>query len=358
MKTILLFLAFAMGLFAQSYPFTFSPTTVNATADPCAGGIQVISQLTVSLPATTVSYHAYQIIAGYNPAYSVVPVTPGSTNPGSLEPGQSAVFDIEVNANNLAPATYTVPIEINDITTPQNTQQGGFTINLTVACGLNDFPQSNTLVVPHLTSGYGWRTIFQLTNPTSTISLVDINFYNEAGYSSLFKLRDYTNPEFKVTVPIQAFSTTNVILEDPTNPNTLTGSAEITPEVGSPTVGLTVIYETLNSVPYDSAYTPSTLNKTLNFWYDNTNGRQTGLALRNSLNYSSNISLTYYGIDGTILETKSLTLAAKGHTSFLLNDVALLNQTGLLVVSTTYNVLSGLEMFFNVNFQFIPVSLF
>jgi hypothetical protein len=56
--------------------------------------------------------------------------------------------------------------------------------------------------------------------------------------------------------------------------------------------------------------------------YDNTNQLVTGLALANLSSSQANISVNLRDDAGSLLQTTSVTLPARGHTSFLFNDAA------------------------------------
>jgi hypothetical protein len=187
--------------------------------------------------------------------------------------------------------------------------------------------------------------------------VLQVNFFNPAGVATPYRLRD-GRYSASISEVVNAYGTLTIVLEDIFNKDTLTGSAEIVPLLNQP-VGTTIIYETTDAAQHEAALPAlAVTTDTLTLAYDNTNGRSTGLALRNSLNYPEPVTITYYDDGGTMLSTTTLNLPAKGQVAFVVTDPALKNRQGVIRAVMPFKALSGFALRFDKDFQFIPVLPF
>jgi len=361
-----LFVLFAVCSFAQSvpaYPFTVSPLQFNGVVSKYPGGnVWLTTPVVVALPPGTTGARAYRIYTpvnyqNYNPfTFSANNVSFGQTSLyGFLQPGESVNVFVGVNIDTLQIGTMSIPIVVQDTLT--NT---ALSTNLSLSV-IDDrqyqFPSADTRVVPHIASGYGWRTLLQFTNPNNTPSVLDIKFYGSNGLPTAFRLRD-GRYSANISEIVNGYGTVTLVIEDVLNKDTLVGSAEIKPILNQP-VGVTIIYETTDAAAHEAALPANAVTTdTINLAYDNTNGRVTGLALLNSLNYPEPVTITYYDDGGVLLSTTTITLPAKGQTAFVINDPAIKNRTGMIRAVMPFKALSGFALRFDKDFQFIPVTPF
>jgi hypothetical protein len=358
-KLLLLMSLFTMGIFAQvTQPFSFNVTPLQGSAvvDKFAGGYQQISwPVIVALPPGTAgNSRAYRVITPFNPTTGA-PLITFNPSYNVLQPGQSDAVIMRVNVDALSLGQFGLPIIISDLNTSA-TQTVILTLTVADLRTLT-IPPPTTRIVPHLASGFGWRTIIQFTNPSNLSSVVEADFFNPSGTPTAFRLRDGRFSSSTEDV-IPGYGTKSIVLEDLFNKDTLTGSVEIKPLLNNP-VGVTIMYETTDAAAHIAALQATPVNTgNLTLFYDNTGGRVTGVALLNSLNYPQTLTITYYDDGGDVLSTQMVNLPAKGQTSFVVTDPNVANRMGVFTVSAPIPALTGFTLRFNKDMQFIPVMPF
>ena len=319
---------FCLGAAAQQNPFALIafPNQISATASKTPGGSVWLTQpITIALPLNTASPRGFQVYTPMNSA-NYVPVkfaastaqTPAAIMNGTAAAGALNQVFLQIGTELLTPGSYQVAIFIYD---PMTITNSFVLLNLTVIDGHNyNYPDASTKIVPHLASGAGWRTTLQLTNPNSTASAVEIHFFSPDGTPTAFRRADgYSTDVYNEVV--NAYGTKSVVLEDPKNKNTLSGSAQVRAVMNGP-VNVTILYQALDAAAHEAALPalPATAD-TLTLFFDNTGGRVTGLALSNSINYEEPVQIAYYDESGNLLvKAAPVILAANGQTAIVVNE--------------------------------------
>ena len=356
-KLLLLMSMLVMCVCAQStFSFNVSPLNGTAVVDKYAGGYQQLSwPIVVALPPGTAgNTRAYRIVSPANPT-SGNPLITFNPSFDVLQPGTADAIAVKVNVDAFVIGQYSLQVFVLDLNT--NTSQTAV-ITLTVAdLRTLTIPPATTRTVPHLATGAGWITTLQFTNPSNLPSAIEIDFYSPAGVPTPFRLRDGRYAAVAEEI-IPGYGTTSIVLEDTFAKGTLTGTAEIKPLLNNP-VGTTIIYQTTDNGTYETGIQATAVTSgLLTLFYDNTNGRSTGVAVLNSLNFPQVLTITYYDDGGDILDTQTLTLPAKGQTSFMASNPKIANRMGVFTVSAPIPTLTGFALRANKNMQFIPVMPF
>jgi hypothetical protein len=352
------------------FPYTITPLQFNASVSKnIVGSQQLAVPVVVAVPPGTTGAHLFRVYTPVNYAgnVSVKFTISGTQYNGPFESPSALLFDGQsvsittfVDPTNIPLGTYNVPISIQDVTT-NTTQSIG--LNLSV---IDDrtytFLPGTTRVVPHIATGFGWRTRLIFNNPNNTPSVLEVRFYTPDGTARAFRLRDGRITSV-ATQAIPGYGSGEIVIEDPFNNFTVTGSAEIIPILNSP-VGVTILYETIpaaGEVPHVAALPATASNSdTLTLAFDATNDLKTGLALLNSLNYAEPVTLQFYEQGGTLLATTTVNLPAKGQTAFLVSDAvpAIRGYSGIIRATTPFRSLTGFALRFDKTGQFIPVTPF
>jgi hypothetical protein len=362
---LVLLLACILPALAQTNPFALGvfPSQLSATVSKNPGGAVWLPQaITIAVPLNTADARSYQVYSPLNyQSFTPIRFSAGATQTASKVFSGVAYANvlnqvfIQVDTTVLTPGFYTVPIGVLDAMTGSTPS---VILNLTVVDGHSYmYPDPGTKIVPHLASGAGWCTTLQLTSSSSNASAVEVEFFAPDGTPTAYRLADGRNTAVTQDI-VNGFGTKSLTLEDAGNRNTLSGSALVKTIYGPP-VGVTILYQATDSAEHEAAVPalPATADN-LTLFFDNTQGRVTGLALSNSLNYAEPVQVTYYDENGNPLATSVVTLNAHGQTAFVVGDPAMANRKGVILATMPFPALSGFVLRFNKDFQFIPVLPF
>ena len=178
--------------------------------------------------------------------------------------------------------------------------------------------------IAHVTYDGGYTSTFYLVNTGTTPSPFTLSFFDESGNplaTPLVQPQSETVPEISGTLAPGA--TTVVEAQGQDSLPSIAGSAQL---VSSGNVsGFEIFRSTVSgqeaSVPLETR-TPNSFVLV----FDNTNGLTTGVALANSATEPANVTLNLLDDQGKPLGTQSISLAPRGHTSFMLPDTYNLTQ--------------------------------
>jgi hypothetical protein len=182
---------------------------------------------------------------------------------------------------------------------------------------------TNVGSMAQIASGAGWGTVFTLVNTGTTPADVQVAFFDDSGSALSLPI---TFPQSPLT-PAQQASTVNQTLaagatlliqsQGLASQALHVGSAQLSTSgsVGgfaifhySPTGQEAIVpLETRNAKAYVLAF-------------DNTNGLATGVALANESNQTANVAVILLDDTGAPIGTATISLAAAGHTSFMLTQ--------------------------------------
>ena len=370
MKKLLLSLLFITSCaFAQAtYPFIVTPQQYSATVSQLVANApvqEVSTPLVVSLPASASASHVFTVSTitlpvvntnTYSNGMITFTINIGNTTyigpQGLLTPGQTANIYLNVDTSQLAPATYGLPIFIQDMTTGLDQSAD---LTLTVSNNRTYvYPANNVRVVPHIATGLGWNTTLVFTNANTSGTQLAVTFKDQNGLPINIALKDGRYSSY-VYVNVAPNTVATITATQPTATYTIIATATIIPVSGYP-VGVTAIYTTNATTATESGVPAQQVNTgALTMFYDNTNGKVTGLALMNSLNYAEPVTITVYDEFGDVLETLNQNIPANGQTATVLNDSTITGHTGVIHASMGFNALNGFVLRFDQNNYFIPV---
>ena len=214
-------------------------------------------------------------------------------------------------------------------------------------------------------SGGGWKTTFTLVNTGASAATARLNFLDNNGVAvslpvSLPQTAVSGQSYSKFEQTLAAGATLIVDTEGPASLAPIGGSVQLQSD-GNVT-GSAVF---LLSAGHQEAVVPleSRGGKSYVLAYDNTNGYFNGIAVANTSDQAASVVVTVRdAVTGAVKgSAHTITLPAKGHQSFLLNDATLgfpetVNTSGTLEFSTaTAGQVSVLGLRFNSNDAFTSV---
>jgi hypothetical protein len=175
----------------------------------------------------------------------------------------------------------------------------------------------------HIVSGGGWQTTITLVNTGSTAATANLGFIGDAGLPVALPLSfpqtGVLSTASNVSPSIPAGGSLIVVLQDLGGPTTTSGSAILTTagNIG----GFAVFrYDPTGQeavVPLEVVNAPSYI-----LVFDDTGSLTTGLAIGNVAAQPAVVNVIARDDTGRQIGTGSISLPARGHTSFLLTDVA------------------------------------
>ncbi len=176
----------------------------------------------------------------------------------------------------------------------------------------------------HVAAGGGWQTTLTLVNTGTASTNVTLNFFDDHGVALTLPLGfPQTGANSSVATFTQALAagaTLIVATETPATAAAVTGSAQLVTS-GSVSGSAVFRYDPSGQeavVPLETR-TPTAFVLA----FDNTGGLATGLAIANPTANAVSIPVTARDDTGALLTSSSISLAANGHTDFMLTDAQL-----------------------------------
>jgi pimeloyl-ACP methyl ester carboxylesterase len=171
----------------------------------------------------------------------------------------------------------------------------------------------------HLASGGGWDTTLTLINTSASPGEALLDFFGNDGSALQLPVAFPKTPSFSALItstldrPLGANSLLVLDSQQPANPNSQVGSAQLFGNVS----GFAIFKYTLTGqeavVPLETRNAPFYV-----LGYDNTGGLATGVAIANVASQPANIPVVIRDDTGAQIGTNTISLAAQGHTSFML----------------------------------------
>jgi len=175
--------------------------------------------------------------------------------------------------------------------------------------------------IAHATYNGGFTSVFYLVNTGSTSASFTLSFFDESGNPLMVPLSLPQTGTATTTSALTQMLAPGAMLVVQTQANdaaaSVVGSAQLTTTGGVSgfEIFLWTTFGQEASVPLETR-TPGSFVLV----FDNTNGLTTGVALANTAAALANVTVKIYDDTGVSLQTSSINLPARGHTSFLLPD--------------------------------------
>jgi hypothetical protein len=237
--------------------------------------------------------------------------------PSSLSAGQQCTITVTFTPTVVgAIAAGFVTVTDNATGSPQIVTLTG--IGVTAAAN-----STNVGSMAQIASGAGWGTVFTVVNTGTTPADVQMAFFNDSGSALSLPI---TFPQSPLTPAQQASTVNQTLAAGATLLIQSQGLASQALQVGSAqlstsgSVGGFAIFH--YSPTGQEAIVPlETRNaKAYVLAFDNTNGLATGVALANESNQTANVAVILLDDTGAPIGTGTISLAAAGHTSFMLTQ--------------------------------------
>lgn len=254
------------------------------------------------------------------------------------------------------PATGTYTVIVGDCS---NEDTGNYNLSAQCFGTCSGTPASllRSGVLSHIAAGGAWTTVITLINPSSAAVSVAVAFYSDDGTalslpvtttnqgisesSTTASLSATINPNATLLITTAQLTSTVVGWADVDSSGPVGGFAIFreTPQNGSPSEG---------TVPFQTQF-PSTITMP----YDDTAGFVTGVALANLSTSTAEITATIWDDKGNHLGAQTFTIAANGHTSFVLpTQIPMTTGIGGIVQFQSSGGIAGLGL------RFSPFSTF
>ena len=217
--------------------------------------------------------------------------------------------------------------------------------------------RADSLIIPHLADGGGWKTTLVLTNTSASPATVKLVFHEETSNGAT---QSWNPPFVEVSstdsVAVQGGATAFLHTTGTSNGNAgAVGWGEVQ------TTGAVQVYAVFTSSATQEGTAPASAGASrLLMPFDNTGGRFTALALATNSTSDQAVGITIRTNDGTITKGALGVLPAMGHTSFLLATkfTATNNQQGLLEITGALGGISGIGLRFNANGAFTSAPMY
>lgn len=227
--------------------------------------------------------------------------------PGTPFPSGSTDLQAWMRNSNLAPDWLRIGTDI----------VGGTTYNMTFSLTGNTIPEAGSMA--QIASGGGWDTTLTLVNTGASAGEALLNFFGDDGspLALPFTFPQGASPAVAATLDqiLNANSLLVIDSQQPSNPTAQVGSAQLS-TTGN--VGGFAIFKYLPTgqeavVPLETRNAPAYV-----LAFDNTGAVATGVAIANVTAQSANIPVVIRDDTGSQIGAGAISLAAQGHTSFLL----------------------------------------
>jgi hypothetical protein len=179
----------------------------------------------------------------------------------------------------------------------------------------------------------GWTSVFYLVNTGSSSAQFTLSFFDENGIALPVPLvlpqsvTNITTAALTQTLAPGAMLVVNTNEQD--SPTPVVGSAQLT------TTGNISGFDIFRWTTFGQEASVPLETRTPNSFvlvFDDTNGLTTGVALANQNAAAANVTARIYDDAGTLLQTASINLGSRAHTSFLLptNYTVTTNKRGMV----------------------------
>jgi hypothetical protein len=191
----------------------------------------------------------------------------------------------------------------------------------------------------HIAAGGGWQTTFTLINAGTSSSQVQLSFYDNNGNALSLPLTyvqtGATTNVSTLTHTIAAGATLVLLSQGSSTVSVTEGSAQLTTN-GSADVNGFVIFR-YNPTAQEAVVPLETRNPAaFVLGFDNTSGLSTGVALSNVSSQAAKVGVVLRDDAGTVLDTTTIDLSARGHTAFVLTAkyASVMNKRGTVEFDT------------------------
>ncbi len=249
-----------------------------------------------------------------------------------------AKLSVSADPTGLPVGTYTSLVSVGSPT-------AGITVPVTLQICPND------LAIPQVADGNGWKTVITLVNTDSVPAPFTVKFWQQDGTPLVLPLAGIGSvSEYSDTIPLGGTRTLQTLGLSPT---TSQGWAELAAQGA---VGGTAIFRRESPDSSSEAvvtFAPS-LGSGFLLPFDNLNSYQTGLAVVNTGESQSSISLSFHDENGDVITSDSISLSPHGSKAFVLqiNYPQLFNRRGIVVCSSTGSSLSAVGLRFSPSGSF------
>ena len=187
-------------------------------------------------------------------------------------------------------------------------------------------PLTRTGVLSHIVTGGLWDTTITLISTSSTPVSATVNLYADNGSQWTLPLTITQQGSTQNTTASSANITVNpnstVVIATTPNPSasSVWGWADV--EASAPLNGFAILRSTPTNDKPSEATVPlqTSFPSSLILPYDNTAGYVMGVALVNLATGSANLNATIWDDSGNGLGVQPISIAANGHTAFVLTD--------------------------------------
>lgn len=338
-RTALPLLLLCAGLRAQtSSTFTFNAT---ATANSASGGLTVavngtgtltgfgnaqlassftIASLTGVVATTPITATVTMIFSNGDVLLGQISVPAGYVIPQLGQTSSSAAsFTITGGSGGFVTASGSFPnLSVSATPTSNNVNiQGSGTGTVLTPSAHTAGTLSYSGSFAHFASGGGWATIVTLINKGTSNAQAQVNFFDESGNPSTLPL-DF--PQGAPAITAATYSQTIkpgtvAVIESQGGTNTSVGSVQL---LSDGNVSGFLIFRYLPTVQEAAVNLQVQNASTYTVPFDDTTGISTGIALSATAGTSTSIQILVRDDQGTTLATDTITLPARGHTSFVL----------------------------------------
>lgn len=174
----------------------------------------------------------------------------------------------------------------------------------------------------HIASGGGWQTTLTLVNTGNSAATANLNFYGDSGGPASWPLRfpqtGTTSTANSVSQSIPPGGSLIVVVAD--SPGAATTGSAVLSTTGNVGGFAMFRYNATGQeavVPLQAVNAPSYV-----LAFDNTGNLATGLAIANTAGQAASVNVIIRDDTGAQIGTGTISLAARGHKSFLLTDTA------------------------------------
>jgi hypothetical protein len=173
----------------------------------------------------------------------------------------------------------------------------------------------------HIAAGDGWQTTFTLINPSASSAQVQLSFFDDAGNALSLPLTYVQTGEkttaSTLTQTIAAGATLVLLTQGSSTTSVTEGSAQLTTTEGAGVNGFAIFANNGQEavVPLETRNPAAFV-----LGFDNTSGLATGVALANVADAGGNVGVVLRDDTGAVLDTTTINLGARGHTSFVLSS--------------------------------------
>lgn len=268
---------------------------------------------------------------------------------GDATPGDNSFSFQATVSRSTSAGSKALDFSVNDA----QSRTGAASISITVS--VPAAADTTQAIFPHVADGGGYKTVLLLTNGTVTNTTATISFFTDTGSPLTLNIGASTGSSFSIPIPARGSSK---LTTSGTPAAPVTGWAQVTTSPAMGMNGNAIFQFFKGSSLFSEASVPAALpSNAIEFYADEEDGFNTGVALANPGTVTAVGTLTLYGPTGNVSGTYPISIPPAHHLATFLWQIFTGASSGRAELNLSSGALSGAALRYHTSTVFSTVSV-